>query len=78
MARKFHAFVEHPGDVVNKALLYDDNMGKLEVAPTPKVIQCLVNYNRKMEKLLKELGAFFQSGEQREEVGPSEQHPQSE
>ena len=38
MAQKFHAFVVYPGDVVNKARLYDDNMEKPEVMPTPKVI----------------------------------------
>ena len=73
MALKFHAFVGYPGDVVNKASLYDDSMGKLEVAPAPKVIQCLVDYNGKMEKLFKELRALLQLGEQREEARPSKQ-----
>ena len=63
MAWKFHAFVGYPGDVVNKARLYNDNMKKSEVAPVPKVIQCLVNYSGKMEKLLKELRALLQPGE---------------
>ena len=38
VARKFHTFVGYPGDVVNKARLYDESMEKPEVAPTSKVI----------------------------------------
>ena len=38
MAQKFHTFVGFPGDVVNKARLYNDSMGKSEVALVPKVI----------------------------------------
>ena len=55
MAQKFHAFVGYPGDVVNQARLYDDNMRQLGVAPVPKVVRCLVDYSVKMEKLLKEM-----------------------
>ena len=32
VARKFHAFVGYLGDVVNKARLYDNSIGKPEVA----------------------------------------------
>ena len=55
IARKFHDFVGHPSNIVNKARLYDKSMGQPGVAPTPKVIQCLVDYNAKMERLLKEM-----------------------
>ena len=74
MAWKFHAFVGFPGDVVNKARMYNESMEKLEVALVSKVIRCLVDYNWKMEKLLYEMRALLQLGEQQEEAGPSEQH----
>ena len=60
MTRKFHAFVGYLCDVVNKAQLYDDNMGQPGVAPAPKVIRCLVDYSAKIEKLLKEMRALLQ------------------
>ena len=71
MARKVHAFVGYPGDVLNKAWLYDESMKKPEVMPVPKVLRCLIEYNVKMEKLLNELRVLLQPGKQREEAGPS-------
>ena len=64
MARKFHAFVGYLDDVMNKTRLYNDNMGKSDVAPAPKVIRCLVDYSGRMEKLLKEMRALLQPVEQ--------------
>ena len=78
MAWKFHAFVGYSGDVVNKAQLYNDNMEKQDVAPAPKVIQCLVDYSGKMEKLLKEMRALLQPSEERKEPEPSKRHQEPE
>ena len=61
---KFHNFIGHPGDVVNKTRLYDESMGQLGASLSPKVILCLVDYNIKMENLLKELRALLQSAGQ--------------
>ena len=55
MARKFHAFVGYLGNVVTKARVYDESMKKLEVVPAPKVLQALIDYSGKMEKLLGEM-----------------------
>ena len=55
--------MEHPGDVVNKAKLYDESMGQPGVLLAPKVIRCLVDYNTKMEKLLKEMQVLFYPAE---------------
>ena len=78
MARKFHAFVGYPGDVVTKARLYDESMKKPEVVPVPKVLRIFIDYNGKVEKLLVELRTLLQHGEQREEAGPSERGPKLE
>ena len=72
MARKVHAFVGNPGDVVTKARVYDKSMKKPEVVPASKVLRVLIGYSGKMEKLLEELRTFFQYGEWRKEAGPSE------
>ena len=66
MARKLHAFVGYPGDVVTKARLYDECMKKLQVVPAPKVLRILVDYSGKVEKLLEELRTLLQHGKQRE------------
>ena len=63
ISQKFHDFVEHSGNVVNKARLYDEMAGQLGVSPAPKVIRCLVHYNVKMERLLKEMQALLQPAE---------------
>ena len=78
MARKFHAFVGYPGNMVTKARLYDESMKKLEVVPTPKVLRILIDYSGKVEKFLGELHTLLQYGEQREEAGPSERGPEPE
>ena len=59
ISRKFHDFIGHSSDVVNKARLYDESIGQPGALPGPKVIWCLVDYNTKMEKLLKEMQALL-------------------
>ena len=63
MARKFHAFVGYPGDVVTKARLHDESMKKSEVVPAPKVLRALIDYSGRMEKLLEEMRTLLQYGE---------------
>ena len=56
----FQTFIGNHGEVVNKARLYDEGMGQQRVSSGPKVIRCLVDYNTKIEMLLKEMRALFQ------------------
>ena len=53
--RMFQSFIGNPSEVVNNAQLYDEDMGQLEASPRSKIVRCLVDYNTKMEKLLKEM-----------------------
>ena len=56
---KFHEFVGQPGDVVNKARLYDKGTRHQGMPIRANLIQFLVDYNTKMEKLLREMRTFF-------------------
>ena len=78
MARKFHAFVGYPGNVVTKARLYDESMKNPEVVRAPKVLRALINFSGKVEKLFGELRTLLQYGEHRERAGPSERGPEPE
>ena len=49
---KFHEFVGKPGDVVNKAWLYDEGSCHQGIPTRANLIWFLVDYNTKMEKLL--------------------------
>ena len=55
MAQKFHAFVGYPGDIVNKARLYEENTGQPGTSLGAKVIKCMVDYSTKIKKLLREM-----------------------
>ena len=61
VARKIHAFMEYPSDVVNKARLYDQCAKQPEASSRAKMMRCMVDYSSKMEKLLKELRTLLQS-----------------
>ena len=60
MTRKFHAFVGYLGDVVNKAWLYDESTKQPGTLSGAKVIRCMVDYNTKIEKLLREMCILLQ------------------
>ena len=60
VARKIHAFIGYPGDVINKARLYDQCVKQPKTASGAKIMLCMVDYSTKMEKLLKELRALLQ------------------
>ena len=55
MAQKFHAFMGYPGDVVNKAWLYDKSTSQPGTSLGSKIIRCMVDYSTKIEKLLREM-----------------------
>ena len=48
ISRKFHDFIGHPGDVVNKARLYKESTSKPGSLSRPKIIQCVVDYSTKI------------------------------
>ena len=60
VARKIHSFMGFPGDVVNKARLYDQGLKQPETMSRAKMMRCMVDYSTKMEKLLKELRTLLQ------------------
>ena len=60
ISEKFHNFIGHLGDVINKARLYDESMGQPGASPGSKIIWCMVNYSTKIEKLLKETCTLLQ------------------
>ena len=61
VAWKIHSFLGFPGDDLNKARLYDQGLRQLETGSGAKMMQCMVDYSRKMVKKLKELRALLQS-----------------
>ena len=60
VARKIHSFLGFPGDILNKARLYDQGLRQPETESGAKMMHYMVDYSRKMEKTLKELRALLQ------------------
>ena len=77
VARKIHSFLGFPGDVLNKARLYDHGLKQPTTDSGVKIMRCMVDYSIKLEKTLKELLALLHpTGSQPEPattpgVGPS-------
>ena len=70
VAQKVHGFLGNPGDVLNKAQLFDHGLKQPTTDSGIKMMQCMVDYGLKMEKTLKELRAVLQpTGAQLEPVG---------
>ena len=76
VSRKFFDFVGFAGDVVTKARLYDQCMKKPEAVSTPKVLRMLVDFNGRVENLLKELRLLLQHDRRGQGAGPSERRPE--
>ena len=55
VAQKVHGFLGNPGDVLNKARLFDHSLKQPTTDSIVKMMQCMVDYDLKMEKTLKEL-----------------------
>ena len=60
VTRKIHSFLGFPGDVLNKAGLYDQGLRQPETESGAKMMYCMVDYSSKMEKMLKELRVLLQ------------------
>ena len=70
VTQKVCGFLGNPGDVLNKARLYDHGLKQPSTDSGVKMMQCMVDYGLKMEKTLKELHALLHStGVQLEPAG---------
>ena len=76
-AQKVCKFLGSPGDVLNKARLFDHGLKQPATDSSVKIMRCMIDYSQKMEKMLKELRTLLQPTEGRPEqvgtpgVGPS-------
>ena len=70
VTQKVCGFLGNPGDVFNKARLYDHGLKQPSTDSGIKMMWCMVDYDLKMEKTLKELRALLHStGAQPEPAG---------
>ena len=73
-------FLGSPGDVLNKARLFDHGLKQPATDSGVKIMRCMIDYSQKMEKTLKELRTLLQPTEGRSEqartpgAGPSTTH----
>ena len=63
-------FLGSPGDVLNKARLFDHGLKQPATDSSVKIMRCMIDYSQKMEKTLKELRTLIQPiGGQPEHAG---------
>ena len=60
VAQKVQAFLGNPGNVLNKARLFDHGLKQPTTDSGVKIMRCMVDYGLKMKKTLKELRALLQ------------------
>ena len=60
VAQKVYGFLGNLGDVLNKARLFDHGLKQPAIDSGVKMMRCMVDYDLKMEKTLKELRALLQ------------------
>ena len=69
IAQKVCKFLGSPGDVLNKARLFDHSLKQPATEFGVKMMHCMIDYSQKMEKTLKELRSLLKpTGEQPEQV----------
>ena len=72
VVQKIHSYLGYPGDMLNKARLYDHGLKQPTTDSGVKMMRCIFDYGLKMEKILKELGTLFHpTGTQPEPIGTS-------
>ena len=70
VTQKVCGFLGNPGDMLNKARLYDHGLKQPSIDSGVKMMRCMVDYGLRMEKFLKELRVLLHStGAQPEPVG---------
>ena len=76
VAQKVYRFLGNPGDMLNKARLFDHGLKQPATDFGVKMMQCMVDYGLKMEKTLKELRLLLHPTEtQPEPVGTPRARP---
>ena len=70
IAQQVSKFLGSPGDVLNKARLFDHGLKQPATDSGVKMIRCMIDYSQKMEKTLKELRTLLQpTGGRPEQAG---------
>ena len=70
IAQKVCKFLGSPGDVLNKAQLFDHGLKQPATDSGVKMMRCMIDYSQKMEKTLKELRSLLKPTEgQPEQAG---------
>ena len=70
IAQKVCKFLGSPGDVLNKARLFDHGLKQPATDSRVKMMRCMIDYSQKMEKTLKKLrGLLKPTGDQPEQTG---------
>ena len=70
IAQKVCKFLGSPGDVLNKARLFDHGLKQPATDSGVKMMRCIIDYSQKMEKTLKELrGLLKPTRDQPEQAG---------
>ena len=70
VAQRVSKFLESPGDVLNKARLFDHGLKQPATDSRVKIMRCMIDYSQKMEKTLKELRSILKPTEgQLEQMG---------
>ena len=76
IAQQVSKFLGSPGDVLNKARLFDHGLKQPATDSGVKIMRCMIDYSQKMEKTLKELRTLIQpTGGQSEHAGTPEVGP---
>ena len=70
VAQRVSKFLGSPGDVLNKARLFDHGLKQPATDSGVKIMRCMIDYSQKMEKTLKELRRILKPAEgQPEQMG---------
>ena len=76
IAQQVSKFLGSPGDVLNKARLFDHGLKQPATDSGIKIMRCMIDYSQKMEKTLKELRTTIQpTGGQPEHAGTPRARP---
>ena len=76
IAQQVSKLLGSPGDVLNKARLFDHGLKQPATDSAVKIMRCMIDYSQKMEKTLKELRTLIQpTGGQPEHAGTPEAGP---
>ena len=76
VAQRVSKFLGSPGDVLNKAQLFDHGLKQPATDSGVKMMRCMIDYSQKMEKTLKELRSLLKpTGAHRDARSRTQHHP---